>query len=272
MSPRKATTKASAGKKREHDEKDVGPANGEKAAVDQPPTKQSKTEDNTRSSRSKSSKKSSGPDKSKLDAILSAHGVLPLQDLGLDKPNEATPETILALVLHAMLTSARISHQLAYKSVKAVIDAGYHKLETLKKSTWEERTEVLTEGGYTRYREKTATAFGELAEFVDREYKGDMNNLLKRANSSPAKVRKLLQEIKGIGKVGSDIFFDTAQMVWPSLAPFIDPRSLDTAERCGLGKDVNAIWEAVGKDPEEICKLASALTSIRLERLEQEFQ
>ena len=272
MSPTKAPTKANAGRKRKHDAKDVGPANGDKAGVDQPPAKQSKIEDNTRSSRSKSSKKASGLDKSKLDAILSAHGVLPLQDLGLDKPNEATPETILALVLHAMLTSARISHQLAYKSVKAVIDAGYHNLETLKKSTWEERTEVLTEGGYTRYREKTATALGELAEFIEREYKGDLNNLLKRANSSPAKVHKLLQEIKGIGKVGVDIFFDTAQMVWPSLAPFIDPRSLDTAERCGLGRDVDAIWEAVGKEPEEMCKLASALTNIRLEKLEQEFQ
>ena len=272
MSPTKAPTKANAGKKREHDEKDVGPANGDRAGVDQPPAKQSKTVDNTRSSRSRSSKKASGPDNPKLDAILSAYGVLPLQDLGLDKPNEATPETILALVLHAMLTSARISHQLAYKSVKAVIDAGYHEFETLKKSTWEERTEVLTEGGYTRYREKTATALGELAEFIEREYKGDLNNLLKRANSSPATVRKLLQEIKGIGNVGVDIFFDTAQHVWPSLGPFIDSRSLDTAERCGLGRDVNAMWEAVGKDPEELCKLASALTNIRLEKLEHEFQ
>lgn len=268
MSP----TKANAGKKREHDEKDVGPANGDKAEVDQPPAKQSKTEENTRSSRSKSGRKAPGPDKSKLDAILSAYGVLPLQDLGLDKPNEATPETILALVLHAMLTSARISHQLAYKSVKAVIDAGYHNLETLKKSTWEERTKVLTEGGYTRYREKTATALGELTDFIEREYKGDLNNLLKRATFSPAKTRKLLQEIKGIGKVGVDIFFDTAQHVWTSLAPFIDPRSLDTAERCGLGRDVDALWVAVGEDSKEMCKLASALTNIRLERKEQEFQ
>ncbi len=268
MSP----TKANAGKKREHDEKEVGPANGDKAGVDQPAAKQSKIDDNTRSSRSKSSRKASGPDKSKLDAILSAYGVLPLQDLGLDKPNEATPDTILALVLHAMLTSARISHQLAYKSVKSLIEAGYHKLETLKKSTWEERTVVLTEGGYTRYREKTATALGELADFVEREYKGDLNNLLKRADSSPAKTRKLVQEIKGIGKVGVDIFFDTAQNVWPSLAPFVDPRSMETAEKCGLGRDVNAIWEAVGKDPEEMCKLASALTMLRLEKKEHEFQ
>ena len=53
----------------------------------------------------------------------------------------------------------------------------------------------------------------------------DLNNLLKKADSSPSKVLTLLQEIKGIGKVGTDIF-DAAQGVWPSLAPFIDPRSM----------------------------------------------
>ena len=99
-----------------------------------------------------------------------------------------------------------------------------------------------------------------------------MNNLLKRADSSPAKVRNLLQEIKGIGKVGVDIFFDSAQGVWPSLAPFIDPRSKDTAKICGLGSNVEEMWEAVDKDPVEMCKLSSALTMIRLDKKEGEFK
>ena len=267
-----APTKATAGKKRQHDEKEDGLPNGNEAVAAQPKAKQAKTVESTRSSRSRNNRQASSIDQSKLNAILSAYGVLLLQDLGVAKPNEATPETILALVLHAMLTSARISHQLAYRSVKHLIEAGYHNLETLKKSTWEERTKVLTEGGYTRYREKTATGLGDLVEFVEKEYDGDLNNLLERAESSPAKARKLLQEIKGIGKVGVDIFFDTSQSVWPALAPFVDPRSMNTAESCGLGKDLNAIWEAVGKNPVEICKLAAALTTIRLEKKENEFQ
>jgi len=69
-----------------------------------------------------------------------------------------------------MLTSARINHELAYKSLQCLIEAGYHDLTTLQKSIWKERTEVLTKGGYTRYREKTATALGELAEFVRQKY------------------------------------------------------------------------------------------------------
>lgn len=107
---------------------------------------------------------------SKLDSLLSSYGVLPLEDTRLPKHDEPTPETVLSLLYLAMLTSARISHKLAYKSVRCLIEAGYQDIKTLKKSTWQERTEVLTKGGYTRYREKTATALGELAGFIEKEY------------------------------------------------------------------------------------------------------
>lgn len=101
---------------------------------------------------------------------------------------------------------------------------------------------------------------------------GDLNSIVKRAESSPAKVRNIIKGIKGIGNVGVDIFFDTAQAVWPSLAPFIDPRSLKTAEQCGIGGDVDRLWEEIGKDATQMCRLSSALTRIRLEKKEHEFQ
>ena len=114
--------------------------------------------------------KPSAVDMSKLDTLLSSYGVHPLQDTSLDEQHKATPETVLSLLYLAMLSSARISHELAYKSLQCLIEAGYQNIETLKKSTWEERTEVLTRGGYTRYREKTATALGELADFIVEQY------------------------------------------------------------------------------------------------------
>ena len=132
-------------------------------------SKKSKTND-SKSTQEEVKDEPYGIDHAKLKAIFDGYGVLPLQDSGLVKVTEATPQTILALVYLAMLTSARISHVLAYESVKCLLDAGYHDLEKLKKSTWQERTEVLTKGGYTRYREKTATALGELAEFVEKRY------------------------------------------------------------------------------------------------------
>ena len=84
-------------------------------------------------------------------------------------------------------------------------------------------------------------------------------------------IRKFIKEIKGIGNVGVDIFCDTAQGIWPCLAPFIDPRSMKTAKQCGIGDDVRAIWETVGEDSENMCRLATALTKVRLEKKEKEF-
>lgn len=148
---------------------DVEKGGGEKAKDQQAPgSKKSKTADSTSLEDTKS--KSAAVDIGKLNALLTRYGVYPLQNMSLPKQNEPTPETVLALLYLAMLTSARISHELAYKSLQCLIEAGYHDIQILKKSTWQERTEVLTKGGYTRYREKTATALGDLANFIEKEY------------------------------------------------------------------------------------------------------
>lgn len=149
---------------------DMEKASREKAEDQQAPaSKKSKTADSTSPEDTKPG--SSAIDTSKSNALLSSYGVHPLQDTSLSKKNEPTPETVLSLLYLAMLTSARISHELAYRSLQCLIEAGYQDIETLKKSTWQERTEVLTKGGYRRYREKTATALGELAEFIEKKYR-----------------------------------------------------------------------------------------------------
>lgn len=49
------------------------------------------------------------------------------------------------------------------------------------------------------------------------------------------KTRSLMQEIKGIGDLAVEIFFNNTQSVWPSIAPFVDSRSLKTADEVGIG-------------------------------------
>jgi hypothetical protein len=83
-------------------------------------------------------------------------------------------------------------------------------------------------------------------------------------------VRELLKEVKGLGNVGADIFVDTAQGIVASLAPFLDPRSVKTAEAVGLEGDVEELYRLVGRDPMEMCKLAGALTNVRLQKAEGE--
>ncbi len=69
-----------------------------------------------------------------------------------------------------MLESVRMSHQLAHKSVKCLNEAGYQAIEILQNSSWDERTRVLTKGRYSHYRDKTATALGDLADFMNDKY------------------------------------------------------------------------------------------------------
>jgi len=178
----------------------------------------------------------------KIAKLLQQYGELPLHSTGLENPSKATPATLLALLLNAILSSTRISHGIAARTVEQVI------------------------------KEKTATILGELAEMIEKKFGGDLNNILTKTSRKPVKIRAQMQSIKGLGDVGIGIFFDTAQHVWPCLAPFIDPRSVAVAKNIGLGEDVQDFWEAVGKKPEKMTRLANALTRVRLEKLEEEFK
>lgn len=82
----------------------------------------------------------------------------------------AAPETLLAMAIDAMLKSRPISHDLTQRAVSKMIEVGYHEIQTLGKSSWDERTMVLKDGGYNRYREQGATNLGDLAELVDGKY------------------------------------------------------------------------------------------------------
>lgn len=208
----------------------------------------------------------------KIDKLLDTYGTFPLSDYGLEDPHTASAPTILAHLLHAVLTSARISHNLAQRSARTCISARYPHLDILSSSTWEDRTKVLTDGGYTRYREKTATFLGELAELVQDRYNGDLNNLRSQAGDDADAIRARFKEVKGLGDVGVEIFVGSCQALWPCLAPAVDKRNLETAQRIGIGSKVQELWETIGKDAVMMARLNMALTTVRLEGKEAEFK
>ncbi|KAK5119913.1 hypothetical protein LTR85_007239 [Meristemomyces frigidus] len=287
--PPTTTKKSKTSKKRQEPEKaapEEEPKGGEAAEegepAEEPPAKkikQAEADDNAVEKAAASVE--ARENTSKLHKLLETYGAFPLEESGLSEPTKPTAETMFAHLLNAMLTTTRISHQIAGKTVRTVVEAGYADLETLEKSSWDERTKVLTDGGYTHYREKTATQLGDVAEWLRGKYDGDMDNLLAAAKEdvSPDRsgvkirgaVRKRLQEVKGLGNVALDVFCDSAQGLWTELAPFLDPRSNKTAGTLGLPTDVQELYEAVGEDPVEMCKLASALTTVRLDKKEKEF-
>ena len=73
-----------------------------------------------------------------------------------------------------------------------------------------------------------------------------------------------------MGDLAIDLFFNNVQSVWPSLAPFLDSRSLKTAEEIGIGTDLDAIYGALHQEPEEMTLLANGLSEVRLEKKQRD--
>lgn len=109
--------------------------------------------------------------KPKLEKVVDEFGRTPLHGTAIAEGHlEGSPETLLAMVIDAMLKSRPISHDLSERAVKKVIEVGYHDIQKLGESSWEERTMVLKDGGYNRYREQGATNLGDLAELINEKY------------------------------------------------------------------------------------------------------
>ncbi|KAJ5939272.1 hypothetical protein N7466_002406 [Penicillium verhagenii] len=203
-----------------------------------------------------------------LQSLISEYGHLPLAGTTVTKNStlDATPDTVLAMVLDAIVKARPISHTLTQRTSSHLLDEGYHHIDILATTTWEERAKTLEAGGYNRYREQCASYLGSLSDLVSNKYDGDLNNLLQSAHGDREEVRTLMKEFKGVGDLGVELFFNNVQSIWPSIAPFLDTRSLRTAEEIGIGTDVDAIYEALGQEPEEMSILANGLSTVRLDK------
>lgn len=110
-------------------------------------------------------------DEPKAHKVIEEFGRAPLDRTTLaDKTLTAAPEILLAMAIDAMLKSRPISHDLSQRAVSHIIEVGYHDIQNLGKSSWEERAMVLKDGGYNRYREQGATNLGDLVDLVDGKY------------------------------------------------------------------------------------------------------
>ncbi len=122
-------------------------------------------------------------------------------------------------------------------TARALQDAGLSDPRRMADADRQERVDALGRGGYRRYDERTATQLGEAAELLNERWGGDLRRLREEAEGEVGEVRRLLQEFPGIGPTGADIFLREVQRVWPDVAPWLDRKALQGAERLGLPKD-----------------------------------
>ena len=139
------------------------------------------------------------------EALLEVHGRTYASQAGIRLARN-TPAPLFQLLCLSLLLSARISTDVAVRSCRALLAAGWTTPDLLARSSWSDRTRVLNEAGYARYDESTSQMLGQTVDLLQRRYGGDLRRLRDVADRDPAGERLLLQEFTGIGPVGASIF------------------------------------------------------------------
>ncbi|MFF3905938.1 endonuclease [Streptomyces sp. NPDC001848] len=197
-----------------------------------------------------------------IGELVGEHGQTYAEEAGIRLKD--APQPLYRLLLMALLLSARIRSSIALATVRALEEAGLKDPRRMTEADWQERVDALGRGGYRRYDERTATQLGQGAELVRERWGGDLRRLRKEADGDVAALRRLLQEIPGIGPAGADIFLREVQRVWPEVAPYLDAKALSGAERLGLPKDPEKLVK-LAKDTEPAV-LAAALVRAALDK------
>lgn len=194
--------------------------------------------------------------------ILERFGRTYSEEAGIRTGN--TPAPLFQLLVLSMLLSARIPAENAVRASRALKKAGFTTPRKMAGATWQERVDVITWHGYKRYDERTSTMLGESAARLLERYGGDLRRLREEAERDVSRERERLQEFKGIGTVGADIFLREIQGTWSEVHPFADDRVLGAARRLGLGSGAAALAELVPR--RDFPRLAAGLVRVDLGR------
>ncbi|GAA4899875.1 endonuclease III [Stackebrandtia albiflava] len=165
--------------------------------------------------------------------LLDRHGETYAQEAGIRLKD--TPMPLYQLLVLSTLLSARIRASTAVDAARELFKAGYRTPQAMRDATWRQRVDALGRGHYRRYDERTATMLGDGATLVLDRWHGDLRRLRDEAGGREG-VTALLEEVPGIGPTGAAIFCREVQGVWSELAPYVDGKTAQGANRLGLPK------------------------------------
>ena len=198
----------------------------------------------------------------RVRALLDRHGTTFGDELGLDL-RKGTPSALFGLLLFAVLSSARIRSVNAAAGTQALLDQGWSSIAKLRRTSWQQRVDVLNRNGYARYDERTASMLGDLADQVSDRWSGDLRRMRKEADGDVAVLKQHLTDLKGLGPVGADIFLREVQRCWPEVRPYVDKRAKDAAEALGLPRRPGDLAALV--DDDDVARLVAALVRTSLD-------
>ncbi|MBB5914113.1 endonuclease III [Nocardia transvalensis] len=194
-------------------------------------------------------------------ALLDRAGTSYATEAGITLADKPAP--LFQLLVLAQLLSARISADIAITAARELNTSGYRTPQRVADAGWQELVDALGRGHYKRYDESTATRLGENSSLLLDKYHGDLRRLAAEADRDPTRLADLLQQFKGIGPVGADIFLREVQDVWTWVRPHFDERARKGAEHLHLPTDPEAL-ERLGPRGHD-AEFAAALVRISLD-------
>ena len=168
-------------------------------------------------------------------------------ELGLDLTK---PEDRFKWFLASVLFAKRISAETAKETYLYFEQEELTSPDAILQAGWDRLVEALDHGGYTRYGFSTATNLLGIAKTLKEKY-GSLERL-HAESSSPSDLENRLQEFKGVGPVGVNIFLRELRGIWEKAKPNPSPMAVVTAQKIGL-------------DPEDVERYESQLVRLNLE-------
>ncbi len=153
------------------------------------------------------------------------------EELGLDL---SKPEDRFEWFLASLLFAKRISAEIAKKTFRRFSDEELNIPEDIIEAGWDRLVEILDSGGYVRYDFSTATNLLETMKKLKTEY-GNLEELHRRSEDAKD-LEKRLEEFKGFGPVGVNIFLRELRGIWSKAEPEPSKIAVETARSLNLDK------------------------------------
>lgn len=134
--------------------------------------------------------------------------------------------------LASILFAKRIPAETAKKTYLYFEQEGLTSSDAILGAGWDRLVEVLDSGGYTRYDFSTATILLEIMKTLKEKY-GDLERLHAKS-SSTTDLESRLQEFRGVGPVGVNIFLRELRGIWKKAKPKPSLIAVVTAQKIGL--------------------------------------
>jgi endonuclease III len=199
---------------------------------------------------------------STVDELLREHGSTYASAAGVRLADKPSP--LFQLLVLTMLSSTRISADIAVEAARELFKAGWRTPQKMRDATWQQRVDALGRGSYRRYDESTSTNLEELSQMLLEKYGGDLRRIRPDGPKAADELAKSVAAFPRIGPTGATIFCREVQDVWPEVGPYFDKRALKAAKRLGLPADARRLADLAPKG--EVAILAAALVRVELER------